>query len=591
MADDLGWGNVPWEGHNTLSGEIETPHMDALLREGLLLNRHYVDMGCSPTRASFQTGRLPIHVTSTNDEGLTDPTHGIPVHMTTIATKLKQAGYGTHLVGKWDGGFSTYSRIPTRKGYDTFYGYLSKSITYFSKLADNDCDGVELVDLWENGAPAFSSMSEVDGELYVELGFMNRVQDLIKGYASSDEDTPFFIMYSMHLVHYPNEIPEDFLVSFDNDESMCKEDNDEIWPGYTAGDTFQCRSVLQSQVKLMDHIIGKIANTLKDNDLWRDTLIVFSSDNGGSMEFDNTAGNNYPLRGAKGTFWEGGIRAASWVSGGFLPEERRGQIENGLMHIADWYATFCHLAGVDANDRVAIGHGLPETDSLSMWGLLSGKQADSPRQEVVISPYTLINGEYKLIKENLFYNVWSTAISPNSETLSEDALKATYGSCSDEGGCLFNVVDDPSEYHELSETHADMKEFLVERLAQAQDSIYTNEDSGTDACPSKRSYTYCGCWMAEHHYNFFVGPYQNLEEEEVNYDQSVIGGSVDGVTKEHMIGSMEPSQYYVYLSVFSLVFIAVIGFVKCFKSVHNSNALLNEKVNDIQGSSLYGATY
>lgn len=100
MADDLGWGNVGF--HNEFnSEEIKTPIIDQLVAEGLELDRHYTFAGCSPSRASFQSGRLPVHISTANGDGLVDPTHGMPTAMTSFAAKLKEGNYDTHLVGKW----------------------------------------------------------------------------------------------------------------------------------------------------------------------------------------------------------------------------------------------------------------------------------------------------------------------------------------------------------------------------------------------------------------------------------------------------------------------------------------------------------
>ena len=137
MADDLGWGNVGF--HNKHNYQINTPNIDNLADTGLQLNRMYVYRGCAPSRSSFQSGRLPVHVTMDNGDGITTPNHGIPAEMTGIASKLKEANYKTHLVGKWDAGFASFAQIPVNKGYDSFFGYLGKVISYFDKTAINDC--------------------------------------------------------------------------------------------------------------------------------------------------------------------------------------------------------------------------------------------------------------------------------------------------------------------------------------------------------------------------------------------------------------------------------------------------------------------
>lgn len=111
-ADDLGFGNVGW---NNNASEIITPNLNQLaINEGLRLHRHYAHYVCAPSRSSLQSGRLPCHVVTEGPPGLTQhwegpeqglgnpsPTGGIPQNMTTIAIKMKQANYSTHIVGKW----------------------------------------------------------------------------------------------------------------------------------------------------------------------------------------------------------------------------------------------------------------------------------------------------------------------------------------------------------------------------------------------------------------------------------------------------------------------------------------------------------
>lgn len=131
------------------------------------------------------------------------------------------------------------------------------------------------------------------------------------------------------------------------------------------------------------------------------------------MYFNGTSGaNNFPLRGGKMNNWEGGIRANAFVSGGYLPADRRGQKEEGLITAWDWYATFCHIAGVDPTDERAARAGLPPIDSHNVWPLVSGANLTSPRTAIPlgsppvnfdgtnsISPVNgLIMGQYKVGK-------------------------------------------------------------------------------------------------------------------------------------------------------------------------------------------------
>jgi len=528
MADDLGWGNVGY--HNELNDEINTPVIDQLVAEGLELDRHYAFAGCSPSRASFQSGRLPIHLSVRNRDGLVDPTHGMPSAMTGFATKLKEGGYHTHLVGKWDVGFATKDKLPISKGYDSFYGYLGKSVTYFSKKGDGLCNGLDYRDFWEDDHPVVDSAADLEDDKYIEFMFADRVNEIISGYGHSeheDEDQdegPFLLFYSMHLPHYPSEIPEEYLQSFDDDINDCQADTASIYPGYSSeefGADFQCRSITQSQVNLMDALIGGIVDNLKASNLWDDTLLIFTSDNGGSLELTKTAANNYPLRGGKVSMWEGGVRTVSFVSGGYLPEPRRGQKEKGLMHLADWYSTFCGFAGVEATDSVAIANGLPDVDGVDLWPLISGQVSESPRSDVALGPNAYISGRFKLHVHSVQNAVLQEPKWPNQRTASQSEIKATVTECDWERPCLFDIFEDPSETEDIAGDRPDVVTAMKAAFQTISEGIYENELQGTDSCPASLNTEElsCGCWMAIVNYNLFVGPYQDLEEGDKHWSE------------------------------------------------------------------------
>merc|ERR1719158_585825 len=99
----------------------------------------------------------------------------------------------------------------------------------------------------------------------------------------------------------------------------------------------------------MDDVVGELVASLKSKGMWEDTLVVFTSDNGGPV-YEPGAANNHPLKGGKYNDWEGGIRTNAFVSGGFVPPERRGSKFEGVISIADWYSTLTELAGVSPRD-------------------------------------------------------------------------------------------------------------------------------------------------------------------------------------------------------------------------------------------------
>ena len=144
---------------------MATPHIDALVGGGVSLDRHYTYSVCSPTRSSFQSGRLPVHVNTDNaDPAVYNPNDpvsgfaGIPRNMTGIASKLKMAGYATHQIGKWDVGMATEDHTPAGRGYDTSFGYFHHDNDYWTErlwATYNDsgyspqCKAV-IVDMWQS---------------------------------------------------------------------------------------------------------------------------------------------------------------------------------------------------------------------------------------------------------------------------------------------------------------------------------------------------------------------------------------------------------------------------------------------------------
>ena len=144
FVDDLGYASV---GFNSPLGEPKTPVIDGLAKSGALLNHHYTFKYCSPTRSSFLTGRLPLHVNQINRPPNV-PGGGMPPNMTTLATLLKQVGYATHHAGKWHGGMSHAAQLPVHRGFDTSLAMLSGAADHYTNVRD------DYVDMWLNEAPA-----------------------------------------------------------------------------------------------------------------------------------------------------------------------------------------------------------------------------------------------------------------------------------------------------------------------------------------------------------------------------------------------------------------------------------------------------
>lgn len=458
IADDLGWGSVEY--HRTSEDdpkhEVQTPNINVLVAGGIELDRLYAYKSCSPSRCSFQTGRLPVHVNLNDDSpqvfNPADPMSGfagIPRNMTCIASKLKQAGYQTHMVGKWDAGMAIRGvSTPAGRGYDSSLNYFHHTNDYWSQVEDG------YVDLYDTIAPAYSlngtARNTSLGPLtaFEEYTFASRALDIIDKH---DPNVPLFLNYNFHL---PSEPLQSWDTAYD------------LFTPIVVDDYFHSRQTYTSMVFVMDLVVGNITNLLKAKGMWENTIITFHSDNGGaSFSSLNHTGNNYPLRGSKTSNWEGGVRVPGVIAGGYLEQHAPkmiGKKITGLAHVADFYATFCTLAGVNPNDTAAAAAGLPPIDSISMWDFWTGKVDLSPRMEIHLDMAAAIMGDYKIVTEGENFACWSGPQYPNGTV---DPQCRDFEHC-ENGGCLFNIRDDPLEARNLANQNPLVLREMQEKLEQ-----------------------------------------------------------------------------------------------------------------------------
>jgi arylsulfatase I/J len=323
------------------------------------------------------------------------------------------------------------------------------------------CGGATYVDLWKNNQPAHSFNGS-----YSEFTYVSHMVDVIENHNTQQ---PLFLFMAFQNVHGPTQAPDRFLQLYDDS-------------------IFKARRNGLAQISAVDEGIANITAALKLKGMWENTLLVFSSDNGGPADHEN----NFPLRGSKGSDFEGGVRVVSFVSGGWLPKDMRGKTINGMMHIADWYATFADLAGVDPTDEQAAEVGLPAIDSLSMLKLLTGANSTSPRSELPLS-YTdssagIISGKYKfIVKDKPITN----GFFPGKTTPNGTA----YGSKTDcSTGCLFDLENDEVEHQDLASTKPKLVATLQKRLEQIGQTVYQSPGAGPQEDAKTMADAYGGFW-------------------------------------------------------------------------------------------------
>ena len=271
---------------------------------------------------------------------------------------------------------------------------------------------------------------------------------------------------------------------------------DEYYNKYSFISDDDTRRRYHAMVAFLDDVFGNITAELHQKDMWNDTLIVVSADNGGPV-YPGGGANNFPLRGGKVSNWQGGVRVNAFASGGFIPESMRGKKVDGYVHLADWYGTFCSLAGVDPTDQRAAAASLPPVDSLDMWPMLSGQNLTSPRTQVPLDIHALIDGDYKIITGPSAQAGWTGPHYPNS-TNPKGGIDAIV-QCHD--GCLFNIVQDPEERNNLAESMpAKLKE--MQGIFEKVNATYFN--------PNRGKVDPVACETAFNKYGGFWGPFIDI---------------------------------------------------------------------------------
>ena len=498
LVDDFGWANAGW--HRAAGyAEVQTPNMDALIAEGIELDRAYTYKFCSPSRSSLQSGRLPVHVNMVNaPPDVSNPADrvagfaAIPRNMTGIATKLRAAGYRTHQVGKWDAGMATFDHTPAGRGYDTSFGYFHHANDYWTEQTGSCVDSKQKkrlpVDLWDtdHGASSQNGTREVGSvEGYEEWKFEQHVLRVIGGHDASNASAPLFLNYDFHIVHEPMQVPDVFLDKF---AFIAKS---------SAKDYKTNRQHYHAMVNFADGVLGNVTDALKAKGMWGDTLLVLQSDNGGpSFAGSSHTANNYPLKGTKMANWEGGVRTNAFVSGGFLQQfapSRVGSKLEGYVHVCDWYATFCALGGCSKHDERAAIANLPPVDSIDMWPYLSGKVDASPRTTIHMDTGVAVRGDLKLLVKESAQACWAGPQYPNGTA---DPACNRQEHCNP---CLYNISADPSEYTNLAAdpAHAADLESMTNLVASLDATIFN---------PSRGKADPLACDQADKNGNFW-GPW------------------------------------------------------------------------------------
>ncbi len=320
VADDLGYADLGcYGGRDAMFGAV-SPNIDRLAAGGIRFTQGYANSPvCSPTRFALATARYQYRLRGAADEPINSKTSrgsnvlGLPPGHPTVASLLQEAGYRTALIGKWHLGFPPHFG-PLRSGYQEFLGPMSGGIDYFNHSSSGGAH-----DLWDGDTECFD-------QGYLTDVLSRRAVDYVDRMAS--EGSPFFLSLHYTAPHWPWETREDHAVSS------------------RIGNLFHLDGgnveTYQRMIHHMDEGIGWIMDALRRNGLDNNTLVIFTSDNGGERFSDN-----WPLIGGKMDLTEGGIRVP-WIA--HWPQViAGGQVSQQHCMTMDWSATVVQAAGAQAH--------------------------------------------------------------------------------------------------------------------------------------------------------------------------------------------------------------------------------------------------
>lgn len=398
LCDDLGYADVGFNG----SKDILTPNLDNLAKNGTVFTSAYVAHPfCGPSRAALMTGRYPHEIGSQFNlpRNNTPAGKGIPKEETFISKVLKDAGYFTGIMGKWHLG-TDKKFTPNERGFDDFYGFLGGGHKYFPeeyKAAYKRQKENGVVPIWDYLHPIQHNGVEVDETEYITDALSREASRFITD--ASKKDNPFFLFVSYNAPHTPLEAKQEDLQLFQHIKD-------------------KKRRTYAAMVYAVDRGVKNMVNALKATGQYKNTLIIFLSDNGGRPD---KGANNYPLREGKGSAFEGGYRTPMffhWPN--VVPS---GKIYNHTVTALDFYPTFARLAGT----TIPSGKDL---DGKNVWdNFLAGK--DTHKDE----SYFILRHRVKWSDVGVRKNEWKALKMYNQKWR------------------LYNLQEDISEENDLSKTY------------------------------------------------------------------------------------------------------------------------------------------
>jgi arylsulfatase A-like enzyme len=424
LADDMGYADVSCYGRR----DLQTPNIDRIAAQGTRFTQAYANSPvCTASRVAIITGRYQIRLAVGLEEPIAPPITqqgiGLPPEHPTLPSLLRKAGYGTTLIGKWHlGGLPTFS--PLKSGYDHFYGFRGGALDYYRHTT-----GADTPDLWDED-------KQVSEEGYLTDLFGDRAVKVISDHARAGQS--FFLSLHFNAPHWPWEAPGDQAES----DRLRGRGLDHLDGG--------SQETYRRMITALDAQVGRVLQALDDNGIAGDTIVIFTSDNGGERFADT-----WPFSGKKQELLEGGLRIPAIISWpGHVPA---GRVSEQVTANMDWLPTLLAAAGTTPDPAYP-------SDGMNLFPHLTAGTA--------------------VVERKLFWRykaLWQRAARIGDWKYLK-ILDNTF---------LFNVVDDPLERANLKERRKDIYDRLIGEW---------NAWNATMLPESPTSYTgnFTGAEMADH---------------------------------------------------------------------------------------------
>lgn len=496
LIDDQGFNDM---GPNSTDLSWATPRLEELARGGVRLTRYYTMHLCTPARAALLTGKYPHHTGMQHSMISANEPWGLPLDEILAPEIARRRGYRSVMVGKWHLGHYKEAYTPLRRGFDEFFGFFSGFQDHFSHVSEITCCDLDGSGCWYDLRDGRRPVTGREGE-YTLFALRDEARRIVADYDASS--APLFLYFAASTVHMPVEPPT------------------EVIQGKFAARLRQIpnarRRAFAAATVATDEVAGALVDALRSKGMWNLTVFVCASDNGAQPQVI-AAGSNYPLRGMKGYYFEGGVRTHALIHSRLLgidddPSRSNAATYDGLFSVVDWLPTlFGPQPGIDGVDHwahlVAAAKAAkppPAARSsvvVNVDLVVCDANATAAECEAGASSYAtgalILNQSFKLLRNVQWLPVWP--VPKTDDLLRNDTYFDWFDSTVED--FVFDLDNDPTETTNLRTSRPELYDALRQAFQDALDTavlpVYCPYSDDARAKAAFNDTKFLGPWLLD----------------------------------------------------------------------------------------------